>query len=126
MPEQPEPWIERKLREAIEAGEFDDLPGKGEPIADIDVPYDADWWVRKWWERNRALDESNALAAEIQRRLLLVLAHRDENEVRAGLEELRAFVADAGHGGQLSVPVDELLAAWRERRSRRSGRGHPA
>jgi hypothetical protein len=27
-----ESLTEKKLREAIESGEFDDLPGKGEPI----------------------------------------------------------------------------------------------
>lgn len=52
----PEPWIERKIREAAEAGEFDDLEGSGKPIPDIDVPYDPAWWARRWVERDRRLD----------------------------------------------------------------------
>jgi hypothetical protein len=46
-----ETYAERRIREAIEAGEFDDLPGAGEPIADVDGSYDPTWWVRKWVER---------------------------------------------------------------------------
>ena len=33
---------ENRIREAIEEGQFDDLPGLGKPIADIDEPYDPD------------------------------------------------------------------------------------
>lgn len=37
---------ENKLRAAIEAGEFDNLPGFGKPSPLIDEPYDPFWWVR--------------------------------------------------------------------------------
>jgi DnaJ homolog subfamily C member 28 len=36
----PESLTERKLREAIENGEFDDLPGKGEPIDLKENPFE--------------------------------------------------------------------------------------
>jgi hypothetical protein len=42
---------ENRIREAIDAGQFDNLPGFGQPIADIDEPYDPDWWVKKWIRR---------------------------------------------------------------------------
>src|SRR5436190_23946076 len=42
-----ESWIERKIRESMEAGEFDNLPGSGEPIPDLARPYDELWWLRK-------------------------------------------------------------------------------
>ena len=42
---------ENRIREAIEEGQFDDLPGLGKPIADIDEPYDPDGWVKKWLRR---------------------------------------------------------------------------
>ncbi len=50
-PEARETYVERRIREAIEAGEFDDLPGAGEPIPDLDGSYEPEWWVRKWMER---------------------------------------------------------------------------
>jgi len=36
-----------KIRAAIEAGEFDNLPGFGKPSPLIDEPYDPLWWVRR-------------------------------------------------------------------------------
>jgi DnaJ homologue, subfamily C, member 28, conserved domain len=36
-----------KIRAAIEAGEFDNLPGLGRPAAIIDEPYDPHWWIRR-------------------------------------------------------------------------------
>ena len=56
----PEPWIERIIREAAEAGEFDGMPGTGRPLDDLERPYEPDWWVRRWFLRERAAaDRSN-------------------------------------------------------------------
>ena len=44
---------ERLIREAIEAGEFDDLPGEGEPIPGAGTVDDELWWVRAWLKRNQ-------------------------------------------------------------------------
>lgn len=44
--------VERRIREAMERGEFDDLPGTGEPLPDAGRPYDELWWVKKWVKRN--------------------------------------------------------------------------
>jgi hypothetical protein len=37
---------DNKIRAAIEAGDFDNLPGFGKPLESIDEPYDPHWWVR--------------------------------------------------------------------------------
>ena len=42
---------ENRIREAIAAGELEDLPGLGKPIPGIDEPYDPLWWVRSWMKR---------------------------------------------------------------------------
>src|SRR5436190_7910007 len=39
-----EPLIEKKIREAMEQGEFDDLSGKGEPIDLSENPFDDPDW----------------------------------------------------------------------------------
>ena len=44
---------ENKIRAAIEAGEFDNLPGYGKPAAICDEPYDPHWWIRRKWIRSR-------------------------------------------------------------------------
>jgi len=38
---------ENKIRAAIDAGEFDNLPGLGKPSPLIDEPYDPFWWIRR-------------------------------------------------------------------------------
>src|SRR5262245_22253312 len=42
-----ESWVERQIREAMERGEFDDLPGVGQPLPNIDQPYDPMWWLKE-------------------------------------------------------------------------------
>jgi hypothetical protein len=37
---------DNKILAAIEAGEFDNLPGLGKPCDLIDAPYDPHWWIR--------------------------------------------------------------------------------
>ena len=44
---------DRMIREAMETGEFDDLPGLGKPIPGAGTIDDDLWWVRSWMERNR-------------------------------------------------------------------------
>ena len=45
------PYVERKIREAMERGEFDDLPGSGKPLQDLND--DPMWWVKKWIKREQ-------------------------------------------------------------------------
>lgn len=44
---------DNRIRQAMEEGQFDDLPGLGKPIPDIDEPYDPMWWVKKWMKREK-------------------------------------------------------------------------
>ena len=51
---------DNKIRAAIEAGEFDNLPGLGKPAVIFDEPYDPHWWIR------RKLKREELLASRIQ------------------------------------------------------------
>lgn len=42
---------EQRIQAAIDAGDFDGLPGLGRPIPSIDEPYDPMWWVNAWKKR---------------------------------------------------------------------------
>ncbi len=44
---------ERLIREAIEAGRFDNLPGEGRPLPGAGTADDELWWVREWLRRDR-------------------------------------------------------------------------
>jgi len=48
-----ETFVDRMIREAVERGEFDDLPGKGKPIPGVGTADTEGWWIRRWVERNR-------------------------------------------------------------------------
>jgi hypothetical protein len=43
---------ENKIQVAVEAGEFDNLPGLGKPAAIFDEPYDSHWWMRRKLKRD--------------------------------------------------------------------------
>jgi hypothetical protein len=67
--------VERQIQEAMDRGEFDNLPGAGEPIEGIDRPYDPSWWAKEWVRRNRLMDEARDLrqsALDRDRRLRAV------------------------------------------------------
>lgn len=48
---------ENKILAAIEAGEFDNLPGFGKPCPLIDEPYDPQWWIRQKLKREELSGE---------------------------------------------------------------------
>jgi hypothetical protein len=59
-PSEFESSIDRVIREAMESGDFDDLPGAGQRIPGTGTVDDEGWWIRSWVERNRdPQDESS-------------------------------------------------------------------
>ena len=44
---------ERKIREAMAEGAFDNLPGKGKPIDDIEEYREPGWWAARAIEEER-------------------------------------------------------------------------
>lgn len=121
-------WVDLQVRQAMERGEFDDLPGQGKPIPDLGVEHDPDWWVKKLVERENIALLPPALAlrkedAELHDRLDRVSV---EAEVRRELEDFNRRVVEARRQLQGGPPVvtptrdvDAEVAAWRERRTAR-------
>ncbi len=54
-----EALVDRLVREAIEAGEFDGLPGAGKPIPGAGGADDDNWWIREWVKRELAKDSDS-------------------------------------------------------------------
>ena len=48
-----ESWIEAQIRVAREQGAFDNLPGAGKPLPNMDQEYDPMWWVKQLAEREQ-------------------------------------------------------------------------
>ena len=109
-----EPWIERVIREAQQAGKFDGVEGAGRPIPDLDLHYEPGWWARKWVHRERQRVDTIELVRELKNFLPRILAGTVEHEVRARLESLNTKIkqhntsSPAGEGLPL-LDVDRLL-----------------
>ena len=44
-------FVDHLVKKAEAEGAFENLPGEGRPIADLDEPYDELWWAKKLIER---------------------------------------------------------------------------
>ena len=122
-----ESLIDKKIREAQERGEFDGLPGTGMPLADIDRPYDENWWLKDLLRRedlSYPLPTSLALRKEIDELPGKVAQVRREETVREIVAELNGRIAEARRvpvdGPSIVLnPVDteSVIRAWREARN---------
>ena len=122
-------WVDLQVRQAIERGDFDDLPGAGKPIRDLGTEHDPDWWVKKLVERERITGVLPAALqlrkddAELDERLDGLVS---ETEVRREVEDFNARVIRARYTPVDGPPlitmpreVEETVAAWRDRRAAR-------
>ena len=120
-----ESWVDRQVREAQERGEFDGLAGHGRPIADIDKPYDEQWWVRRKLrdEGVSYLPPSLALRKEAEVALEAAARAPTEAHVRRIVDELnvkiRAAIRLPPAGPPLNLfpyDVERVVADWRAER----------
>ena len=120
-----ESWVDTQIREAREKGEFDDLPGHGKPIADLDRPRDELWWVRKKLQRENVSYSPPALSLRVERDQTLEQVERATSEadvrrlVDALNERIRYVNSHTISGPPTSIgalDVDEIVARWRASR----------
>jgi hypothetical protein len=124
-----ESWIGRRIREAEERGEFENLPGMGKPIPDLDKPHDENWWIRQKLrsEDLSYLPPSLALKKEAESALGAALSAKSEIKVREIIEEINAKITRANRlgikgpsVGFVLYDIERVLRDWRERRAQRS------
>lgn len=131
--------VDRTIREAVERGDFDDLPGKGKPLpgAGRIGPVDENWWIRGYLERegvpgDAMLPLSIQLRKELDRIDETVTRFVDERRVREHVEEVNSRVVDhMRHPMGPRVPIrrldaDEVVARWHAARERRRAAARPA
>jgi hypothetical protein len=129
-----ETWIDRQIRQGMENGDFDNLPGHGRPLPDLDVIHDEMWWVRKKLRREQAsfLPPTLAIRKELEDTLEAVAAAGTEAHVRelvAGINaRIRQVNATATSGPPSTVgplDVERVVERWRATRAE-PGDGAPA
>ncbi|MEW6477263.1 MAG: DUF1992 domain-containing protein [Actinomycetota bacterium] len=117
-----ESWVERKIRESMERGEFDNLPGSGKPIPDLARPYDELWWLRKKLrDEQLSIDPPTlVLRKELDETLVRIAGARDEAEVRrlvTAINERIVYVNSHTFFGPPSdlapLNVERIVAEWR-------------
>jgi Domain of unknown function (DUF1992) len=122
-----ESWVERQIREAIERGEFDNLPGQGRPIKGLNGREDENWWVKAYLEREQLplpLPTSLALRKEVMALPDTLADISDEASVREIVTDLNHRIAES-HRRRLDGPpiviglvdVECAVADWRSHRS---------
>lgn len=126
--EQQQTWVDVQVKQAMERGEFDDLPGAGKPIEGLGDAHDPDWWVKRLVERERITVLPPALQLRKDDAELDGLLDRtgSEREARGLVEDFNARVIRARYTPVDGPPlitmprdVEETLAAWRERQAAR-------
>ena len=92
-----ETWIDRQVREAMDRGEFDNLPGAGKPLRGIDDPYDEMWWVKDKLRRENVsiLPASLALRKDAEEARSAAAQAATEGEVRRVIADINARLRDA-------------------------------
>lgn len=121
-----ESWIDQQIREAREDGAFDDLPGAGKPLADLEHGYDPDWWVKKLVRREgvSVLPPALAMVRKVETELAKIWALARESDVRTRVTALNAEIATVNATAAEGPPtrlapldVEALVQEWRRRRS---------
>lgn len=129
MPRKPagvswESFVDRQIREAQERGAFDDLPGAGKPLPDLDRPHDELWWIRR-----KLKDEGLSyvppvlqLRKDIEEARGRIARARTEAEVREIVADINTVIREANrtvlHGPSTTArPLDEerTVQEWRQR-----------
>ena len=118
-----ETWIDKQIREAEERGEFEDLPGAGQPIPDLDKPFDELWWVKNKLRREGLsyMSPSVALRKEAHDALEAVSRTRSEAEVRRLIADINEKIREANRKGirgpslmLMPFDVERVVHEWRE------------
>ena len=126
-----ETWIDRQIRVGMEHGAFDDLPGHGRPVPDLDGPRDEMWWVRDKVRRENVshVPPTVQVRRELDAAVAAIVAAPSEVDVRAivaGINQRVRWVNSRPTDGPPSTvaPLDAEaeVAAWRA--ARRGGADH--
>jgi hypothetical protein len=121
-----ESWIEQQIREAREAGLFDNLPGAGKPLPSLTDEYDPLWWVKQLAQREQIslLPPSLEVLRKVESEMAAIGQLADEAKVRSRILALNREIAKVNARSTEGPPsrlgpldVEAIVAEWRARRA---------
>jgi len=121
-------WVDLQVKQAIERGEFDHLPGAGKPIEDLGAEHDPDWWIKRLVEREKIAVLPPSVQLRKDDAELDALLDRETSELRARelVEDFNRRVMAARYGLPEGPPlitmprdVEDTIERWRTRRAAR-------
>jgi hypothetical protein len=122
--EQQSLWVELQLRQAMDRGDFDNLPGAGKPLR-LPDRHDPDWWVKQLIERENIHVAPPAIALRREDAELEETIDREAREegVRRVVDDFNHRVVEARRQLTGGPPVitktrdpEAEVVAWRARR----------
>jgi hypothetical protein len=117
-----ESWIDKQIRDATERGEFDDLPGKGQPLPDIDRPRDELWWIRQKLKREEVqfLPPTLQVRKDLDEAREKIRRATNEAEVRAivaaindQIRHVNSTVVSGPPSTLMPLDVERVVDRWR-------------
>ncbi|MER6540563.1 DnaJ family domain-containing protein [Streptomyces sp. 900105755] len=131
-----ESWVDKQIQDAQRRGEFDRLPGAGEPLpAALETSYDELWWIKRKMAREglAVLPPTLALRKEAEDALTAAYAAPSERIVRKIITDVNVKIRDMMFKpppgpplGKKPYDVEEVVREWRERRTAAGAqREHP-
>lgn len=121
-----ESWVDRQIREAAERGDFDNLPGMGKPIQNLDRPWDITNWAADLLKRENlsVLPPALELRRHVERELEEIMQLGAEVGVRKRVAELNDHIRYVNvniYEGPASLTrpldVEEVVGQWRVRKA---------
>ena len=107
--------VEQQIQEAIERGEFDNLPGIGKPLDIGDTG--PGWWSRRYLNRLRATDRAGEIARQVDQELGRVWVLPDEAGVRGRVKQLNIRLVEANQDMAMEDRIDllnpdQVVSTW--------------
>jgi hypothetical protein len=121
-------WVDKQIYDAQQRGDFDNLSGKGKPIADLDEPLDPLWWVKRKLrdEGVSFLPPSLAIRREVELVREQIAAATTEQRVRELVTHVNARIREVNRNTISGPPttvmpmnVEAVVVRWRETQAER-------
>ncbi|MEO8263950.1 MAG: DUF1992 domain-containing protein [Ilumatobacteraceae bacterium] len=122
-----ESWVEQQIRVGMERGDFENLPGKGQPLEGItpngaEMHHDENWWLKSKLRRERLsyLPPTLAVRKELEEAREAIADASREDVVRRIIGDINQRIRDVNRRGadgpsSSVVPLDDeaVVERWR-------------